>query len=76
VVVHFFIRRRRRDPRGVVLYLVFPIVGLAIIAYVWSGFDRATFVFGFSWLVVGIVLGAWRSKGYRRVPPALELSEA
>jgi amino acid transporter len=75
VIVHFFVRRRRRDLRGVVLYLVFPIVGLAIIAYVWSGFDRATFVFGFGWLAVGIVLGAWRSKGYRRVPPALELSE-
>jgi amino acid transporter len=75
VVVHFFVRKRRRDARGVLLYLVFPIVGLAIIAFVWSGFDRATFIFGFSWLLVGVVLGAWRSNWYRRVPAALQIPE-
>jgi amino acid transporter len=75
VVVHFFVRQRRRDFRGTMLYLISPLLGLGIIAYVWSGFDHTTFIFGFSWLVIGIILGAVRSGGYRRVPPALELSD-
>lgn len=75
VIVHFFIRGHHRDARGVVLYLVLPLIGLGVIAYVWSGFDRATFIFGFSWLLVGILLGAVRSKGYRQVPAALQMPE-
>ncbi len=54
---YFFIRQRRRDLAGLVQYLLFPAIGLAIIAYVWSGFDRITYTFGFSWMAVGIALG-------------------
>lgn len=73
---HFIIRRRRRDLRGVLAYGLLPAIGLAVIAYVWSGFPLLTFEFGLSWLVVGIAVGAWRSRGYRTVPAALSTLEA
>lgn len=75
VFVYFFIRQRRRGLTGFVAYLLFPAIGLAIIAYVWSGFDWITYTFGFSWMAVGIALGAWRSHGYRTVPAAMEKLE-
>jgi amino acid transporter len=72
VFVYFFIRRRRRDLKGLIIYLLFPLLGFAIIAYVWSGFDRTTFIFGFSWLAVGIIIAAIKTRGFREKPAVIE----
>lgn len=58
---HFFIRKRQR--RHVLSFLVFPMLGLLIVGFVWSGFDRVTFIFGGCWTLVGLVVGAF---GYKR----------
>lgn len=63
VFVHFYIRKRRRTQ--VIRYLLFPLLGLLIVGYVWSGFDRVTFLFGGVWLLVGIVLGAFRYRQFQ-----------
>jgi len=47
-------------------------LGFGIIAYVWSGFDRNTFIFGFSWLVVGIIIAAIKTRGFRKKPAVIE----
>jgi hypothetical protein len=60
VFVHFFVRQRRYS--GVFRFLLFPLVGLLIVGYVWSGFDRATFLFGGCWLLLGLILGAFKSR--------------
>jgi amino acid transporter len=72
VFVYFFIRKKKRNGIGFVKYLLFPLIGFIIIGFVWSGFDKMTFIVGFSWLVVGIVVGAIKSKGYKEVPEALK----
>lgn len=58
VFVFFFIKKKRRG--NFFRYLVFPAIGLAIVAFAWSGFDRITFLFGGLWLVIGLVLGAFK----------------
>ena len=72
VLVYFFFRRGRRGPKGIVLYLLFPLLGLFIIAYVWSGFDAGTFIFGFSWMAVGLVIAAVKTRGFREKPAVIE----
>jgi amino acid transporter len=73
VFVYFFIRRRRRGSLlDFLKYLLFPLLGFAIIAYVWSGFDRNTFIFGFSWLAAGIIIAAIKTKGFREKPSVIE----
>ena len=72
VFVYFFIKRSRRGFSGLFKYLLFPLAGFAIIAYVWSGFDTGTFIFGFSWLAVGIIVGAIKTRGYRKKPEIIE----
>jgi hypothetical protein len=54
-----------------VKYVLCPLIGFGIIAYVWSGFDKITFYVGFGWLFIGIIAGAIKSKGYKVVPEAL-----
>ncbi len=43
-------------------HLLFPVLGLAITGFVFSGFDRRTFIFGAAWLLVGAILG-WTRRG-------------
>lgn len=72
---HFVIREQRRSAGALFTFGVLPAVGLAIIAYVWSGFDSLTFEVGFGWLVLGLILLATRTAGFRRMPPILNIDE-
>ena len=60
VFVYFYLKKRRH--RGVFRYLLFPLAGLVIVAFVWSGFSRVTFAFGGAWLLVGLILGAFKGR--------------
>ncbi|PLT29415.1 APC family permease [Peribacillus deserti] len=72
VFVYFFVKKKQRDTKGFFQYLLFPLCGFLIIGYVWSGFDKMTFVVGFSWLAVGVIVGAVKSKGYKEIPDSLK----
>lgn len=67
VFVYFWLKQKQR--RHIFSYLVFPALGLFIVAFVWSGFDRTTLLFGGSWLVVGLVLGAFKYKNFKSFEP-------
>jgi amino acid transporter len=67
VFVFFYLKQKRY--RRIFAYLLFPALGLTIVAFVWSGFDRTTFLFGGAWLLVGSALGAFKYRNFK----ALEL---
>jgi hypothetical protein len=52
--------------------LLCPFIGMAILIFVWTGFPWLTKIVGLSWLVIGIIIGAIQSKGYKKVPPAFD----
>jgi Amino acid transporters len=73
VFIFFFIKEKRRNSVGDFLkYLICPICGVAILLFVFSGFEHLTYIIGFSWLAIGIVIGAIKSKGYKEVPEAFK----
>jgi amino acid transporter len=63
VFVFFYLKQRRY--RRVFSYLLFPACGLIIVAFVWSGFDRTTFLFGGAWLLLGSALGAFKYRNFK-----------
>jgi amino acid transporter len=70
---YFFIKQKQRKTFSDWLkYLICPWAGLLILAYVWSGFEGLTLIVGFSWLAIGIIVGAVRSKGFRVTPDAFK----
>ena len=72
VFVYFLVKKRKRGMRAYLKYGLLPALGFSIIAFVWSGFDSRTFMVGFVWMFIGIILGAIKSKGYKEVPPTLK----
>jgi putrescine importer len=54
-------------------YVAIPVVGAAVVAYVFMNLGTTTLIFGTSWLLLGIVYLAIRTKGFRELPPILEV---
>ena len=73
VFVFFFIKEKKRNSFGdIVKYLICPILGVLILLYVFTGFDVPTYIVGIAWLVIGLIIGAVKSKGYKEVPEAFK----
>jgi len=41
-------------------HIVMPLCGFAIVGFIFTGFDRMTFLFGCAWLVAGLLVGVLR----------------
>ena len=73
VFLFFFVKEKKRASFGnVVKYFICPWLGIAILIYVFTGFDLLTYAVGITWLIVGIIIGAVKSKGYKEVPDAFK----
>ena len=69
----FFVREGKRKTFGDwVKYLICPWIGIIILVYVFTGFQTSTYIVGVCWLVVGLIIGAVKSKGYKEVPEAFK----
>lgn len=73
VFLFFFVKEKKRASFGnIVKYFVCPWLGIFILVYVFTGFDVATYAVGVTWLIVGLIIGAVKSKGYKEVPEAFK----
>lgn len=56
-------------------YGVLPLIGFALTVWLWTSLSGTTFVVGIAWLVLGVVLLAVVTRGFRRPPPELDFRE-
>ncbi|MGG0935757.1 hypothetical protein ABHN11_06525 [Brevibacillus centrosporus] len=71
VFAYFFVKKRKRDMKGFINYCLLPWLGFLVIGFVWWGFDWKTFAVGTSWMIVGVILLAFKTKGFRELPPTM-----
>ncbi|MBB2200733.1 APC family permease [Gluconacetobacter tumulisoli] len=57
----YAIRQRRRSPG----FVLTPLAGFAICAFVWAHLNRTALIVGGSWLAWGVVYGGWRTLAAR-----------
>ena len=73
VFLFFFIREKKRNSFGdIVKYLICPWIGIGILVYVFTGFEAMTYIVGVVWLIIGLIVGAVKSKGFKEVPEAFK----
>lgn len=73
VFLYFFVKEKMRNSFGdFIKYLICPWLGILILIYVFTGFDKMTYIVGIVWLIIGLVIGAIKSKGYKEVPEAFK----
>lgn len=69
----FFVKEGRRKTVGDwVKYFICPWIGCIILAYVFTGFEAMTYVMGIAWFIIGMIVGAVKSKGFKEVPDAFK----
>lgn len=71
VIFHYFIRNRNRDLRGIIFYLVIPLIGAGLTFTMWLQLDIRSLVLGTSWLVLGVLYLIYITKGFKIPPPEL-----
>lgn len=75
VVKSFFLDARDRGPRGVLLYLVLPLIGFGLTLWLWTSLSSSSLMVGIAWFLMGIVFLAVRTKGFRVAPPKLTFED-
>src|SRR5918999_2446380 len=75
-VIAYFVRHRPQGSIGALLgWVLIPLAGAVIDLYLLSRLDSRAIVFGVVWLVIGLVLLAWLTRGFRQAPPQMSIDE-
>ncbi|MFD0047575.1 APC family permease [Pseudarthrobacter scleromae] len=75
VVFHYVRQRRAGQPLNPVSYVVIPVIGALICAYLLSQLDSNAITLGVSWLVLGVVVLALITRGFKALPPEMTATE-
>lgn len=76
VVFHYWIDRGERGPRAVLLFLVFPLIGLGADLWLMVSLDHLAIYLGLAWLAAGILYLAVLTGGFSKQPPEMHFEEA
>ncbi len=61
--VHYFLRAEKKTAWN----LLWPVLGFAICAYIWWTLSMPAKVLGSVWIAVGLIYGAWKTSGFRKI---------
>lgn len=76
VIVYWTSHRRRGRSLNPLTYVVLPALGFIVIAYLLTRLDIHAITIGSIWLVIGIVILAGITRGFRKAPPELSVDES
>ncbi|WP_374107693.1 APC family permease [Leifsonia poae] len=75
VIKHYVIDRKERGAKAIVAYIVAPAIGFALTVWLWTSLSVTTFIAGGIWVLVGVLILAILTGGFRRKPPVMDFSE-
>jgi putrescine importer len=75
-VIAHFVRHRPQDGRQALFgWVALPLAGAAVNLYLLTRLDIRAVVFGVAWLVIGVLLLTYLTRGFRQAPPQLSIDE-
>lgn len=75
VIFHYFIREKNRSIKGIISYLIVPLIGASLTAFMWLKLDIHSLLLGTGWVVLGIIYLLYLTKGFSQPPPVLIFEE-
>jgi len=76
VIFHYYLNAERRGLRELVLFLLFPLIGLVADLWLMVSLDHLAIWLGATWLVLGVIYLAVITGGFRQQPPEMHFEEA
>ncbi|MBT2655589.1 APC family permease [Bacillus sp. ISL-18] len=75
VIAHYFIRKKDSSVRGIVTYLIFPLIGAGFIVWLLSGLNVHSIILGISWTILGVIYLMYLVKFKRMKSVSLKFDE-
>lgn len=76
VITHYYVKGHNRGGiKNVLQYLICPIIGAIVCAVIWLSLDSLSKILGFIWLGIGLVILIVTTKGFKQLPPEMNLTE-
>lgn len=73
-VPFYFIKKKgERGGKAIFNYGVLPLIATAICVYLWFNMAQTAKIIGIIWLAVGIIILAIKTKGFRTLPPEMDI---
>jgi len=76
VIFHYWIGGKKRGLRELILFLIFPLIGMVADLWLMISLDRMAIILGLGWLAAGVIYLAWLTGGFKRQPPEMHFQEA
>jgi amino acid transporter len=76
VIFHYWIGAKQRGVRELILFLVFPAIGLAADLWLMVSLDHLAIYLGLMWLAIGLVYLGFLTRGFSQQPPEMDFQEA
>ena len=73
VISRFWIKDKERGTKNFLQYLLVPGIAAAICIYLWFSLTTAAKIVGFSWLALGVLFLSIKTKGFKELPPEMDL---
>lgn len=73
VPAYFLIKKKRRGGKAVLMYAVLPLLATAVCVVLWINMSASAKTVGLIWLAIGALILAIQTKGFRKLPPEIEL---
>ena len=71
VIAYYFVKQKKRSLKGIILYLIFPVLGALLCLYLLVHLDKLAIILGCAWTVAGIIYLLVLTKGLKEEPPEL-----
>ncbi|MGJ7911556.1 APC family permease [Neobacillus sp. LXY-1] len=75
VIFYFFFKKKQRNPKAILLYLLSPILALCFIGLLWVNMDLKALTLGIIWNVIGLIYLIFLTKMFKQQPPQFILDE-
>jgi amino acid transporter len=75
VVFHYYIKMKMRGGKNTLKYLVAPCLGMLTLIVVFINIETNAKILGGIWLAIGIIYLAFKTKGFKELPPEMNLAE-
>ena len=75
MIAHFVRHRPQRGASALLAWVALPVAGALIDFYLLTRLDIRAIVFGVAWLVIGVLLLIYLTRGFRQAPPQLSIDE-
>lgn len=75
VIMHYFVKGKHRSGTSVVKYLIIPLIGGSLTAWLLVNLDMYSMILGSVWFLFGVVYLMYITKGFKQQPPLLNIEQ-